>query len=93
MKNSKEAIGREGSEGSRGYRDDFLGHDFGDGYSVGPHVNVWGPGIEDLQNSRNIRKWISCVMRYWRRMKNSGRFYSPMPFQVPGEWGGGFVGW
>jgi hypothetical protein len=47
MKNSDKVIGRQSMDGSRGYRDDFLEHNFPDGHSIGPHVNIWGPGIED----------------------------------------------
>lgn len=41
MRNSNMIIGRRSSDGSIGWRDDFNGHDFGDGDSLEPHVNVW----------------------------------------------------
>jgi RHS repeat-associated protein len=47
MKGSSMVIGRESFDGSSGWRDDFLGHTFGDGVTMGPHVNIWGPGIND----------------------------------------------
>jgi RHS repeat-associated protein len=37
-------IGRQSESGDIGWRDDRMGHKFGD-ETVGPHVNVWGPGI------------------------------------------------
>jgi hypothetical protein len=45
-KNSTGRIGVERSDGAAGWRDDVLGHDFGDSV-VGPHVNVWRGG-QDL---------------------------------------------
>ncbi|RZQ62865.1 type IV secretion protein Rhs [Amycolatopsis suaedae] len=41
-------IGRQSADGSVGWRDDRMGHTFNqDGRTevVGPHVNVWGPGV------------------------------------------------
>jgi RHS repeat-associated protein len=46
MKDSTQVIGRQNVSGTAGWRDDFLGHTFPDGASMGPHVNVWGPGID-----------------------------------------------
>ncbi|UPZ28860.1 RHS repeat-associated core domain-containing protein [Streptomyces sp. LRE541] len=45
MKTSDRVIGRESKDHGAGWRDDFLGHDFGKGDVVPPHVNVWGPGL------------------------------------------------
>ena len=47
MRSSKTKIGRESADGTRGYRDDFLGHQFPGGVSMGPHVNVWAPHLRD----------------------------------------------
>jgi hypothetical protein len=47
MKESNMVIGRSSFDGAAGWRDDFLGHVFSDGASIGRHVNVWGPGIPD----------------------------------------------
>ena len=34
-------IGQQSSKKSSGWRDDSLGHDFGSGNTIGPHVNAW----------------------------------------------------
>jgi hypothetical protein len=47
MRNSNRKIGRESADGTSGYRDDFLGHEFPDGKTMGPHVNVWAPHLPD----------------------------------------------
>lgn len=47
MRNSERVIGRESVSGDVGWRDDFLGHDFGKTL-LGPHVNVWGPDWEGV---------------------------------------------
>lgn len=44
-KNSNGRIGVQNSGGSAGWRDDVLGHNFGDSV-MGPHVNVWRGGQE-----------------------------------------------
>jgi hypothetical protein len=43
MKDSDMVIGRQSADGKVGWRNDFLGHDFGDS-SPGPHVNIWDRG-------------------------------------------------
>lgn len=47
MRDSDRVIGRESADGAVGWRDDFLGHKFGDGVEMGPHVNVWAPHLPD----------------------------------------------
>lgn len=41
LKDSNRVIGRQSSDGSIGWRDDFLGHPQ---FNMGPHVNVWKDG-------------------------------------------------
>lgn len=46
MKDSDKVIGRRTADKQLGWRDDFLGHDYGSAGEMGPHVNVWGPGLD-----------------------------------------------
>ena len=53
-RNSNGVIGRQQldpldpTKSLSGWRDDILGHTFGDGATIGPHVNVWNEFFENL---------------------------------------------
>lgn len=54
LENSNGVIGRQQldplnpTKSLSGWRDDILGHTFGDGATIGPHVNVWNEFFENL---------------------------------------------